>query len=155
PGGEIVMVSCGRRWGRDFHFLTLVLVLLGISCSKAGVPAGGGPGAREPVSGGGVVLPPPGVECFAISADGKTVIAALDGTVKLWDAQTGTEIRAFNAHPERVNCLSLSAIGQRLATGSADKTLKLWDLAGGQELHTLQGHTVGVSAVAFAPDGKT
>jgi hypothetical protein len=36
-----------------------------------------------------------------------------------------------------------------------DATLRLWDLAGRQLLSVLKGHTETVSAVAFAPDGRS
>ena len=42
-----------------------------------------------------------------------------------------------------------------LVSGSQDNTLKLWDAATGRELRTLTSDTDTVSAVAFAPNGKT
>src|SRR5262249_3463391 len=43
--------------------------------------------------------------------------------------------------------------GKRILTGSEDKSVKLWDAETGQEVFSLQ-HRLGVSSVAFSPDGK-
>ena len=36
-----------------------------------------------------------------------------------------------------------------------DDTVRLWDAATGRMIRVLKGHTDSVSAVAFAPDGRT
>lgn len=43
-------------------------------------------------------------------------------------------------HADRVNSVSYSPDGLRLATASADGTVKVWDLANGRELVTYRGH---------------
>jgi WD40 repeat protein len=42
-----------------------------------------------------------------------------------------------------------------LASVGTDTTARLWDVATGKELAALPGHATAVSAVAFAPDGRT
>ena len=75
------------------------------------------------------------------------------GEVKIWDLATG---RWFDllGHTQMVECLTCSADGRRLVTGSEDRTIKLWDTATGEEVFTLRGHTSGVFSVAFSPDGR-
>ena len=45
--------------------------------------------------------------------------------------------------------------GGLLASGSGDQTIKLWNPESGAESATLRGHRSGVTAVAFAPNGKS
>jgi WD40 repeat protein len=42
-----------------------------------------------------------------------------------------------------------------VASGSFDQTIRIWDSSTGRELKTLRGHIDGVTALAFAADGKT
>ena len=95
------------------------------------------------------------VHSVAYSPDGKRLISgSADKTVKVWDAQTGQEVRTLQGHTDSVSSVAFSPDGKRLASGSADKTVKVWDAQTGQEIRTLQGHTDSVSSVAFSPDGK-
>ena len=62
------------------------------------------------------------------SPDGTMLASGLaDGTVKLWDVVTSTDIATLEGHT--VECLSLvfSPDGTMLASGSYDGTVKLWD----------------------------
>jgi WD40 repeat protein len=75
------------------------------------------------------------------------------GEVKIWDLSTGHALD-LRGHTSRVECLTYSPDGRRLATGSNDRTIKLWDTTTGEEVFTLRGHTAGVLCVAFSPDGR-
>jgi tetratricopeptide (TPR) repeat protein len=91
----------------------------------------------------------------AFSPDGKRLAsAACDQTVKVWDAQTGQEIRTLRGHTSDVTSVVFSPDGKRLASSCNDHTVKLWDAQTGQELRTLKGHTGAVTRVAFSPDGR-
>jgi len=77
-----------------------------------------------------------------------------DGTLRLWDAATGKELRRFVGHERGLGGLAICPDGKMLATTSEDGTARLWDLKTGKELHKLtvgRGPTFGV---AFSPDGK-
>ena len=78
--------------------------------------------------------------------------AAQEG--KLWDLESGAELRTLQGHTDGVWAVAVTPDGKRAVSASADQTLKLWDLGSGAELRTLQGHTDGVRAVAVAPNGK-
>ena len=78
-----------------------------------------------------------------------------DNTIKLWNVETGQEIRTLKGHDSLVNSVNFSPDGKTLVSGSDDKTIKLWNVETGQEIRTLKGHDNSVWSVNFSPDGKT
>ena len=78
-----------------------------------------------------------------------------DNTIKLWDVETGQEIRTLKGHDGVVYSVNFSPDGKTLVSGSWDKTIKLWNVETGQEIRTLKGHDDSVWSVNFTPDGKT
>ena len=91
--------------------------------------------------------------CF--SPDGKQLVSAsIDRTVKVWNAETGEEVRSLTGHTGPVLGVCFSPDGKRLASASVDRTIKVWDTAAWREEATFKGHTSPVGAVCFSPDGK-
>jgi len=95
------------------------------------------------------------IESVSFSLDGRTIVSvSRDETLKLWDAETGEELRTFTGHTGFVRGVSFSPDGRRIVSGGHDHTLKQWDAETGVELRTLKGHTAPVSSVCFSPDGR-
>ncbi|KAH8726251.1 putative WD-repeat protein [Phaeosphaeriaceae sp. PMI808] len=78
--------------------------------------------------------------------------ASYDGTVKIWDASSGTCLQTLEGHSDSVNSVAFSHDSTRLASASYDGTVKIWDASSGTCLQTLEGHNSYVSSVAFSHD---
>ncbi len=73
------------------------------------------------------------IASVAYSPDGGRVASASsDETIKLWDTETGREVRTLRGHSKGINRLAYSPDGRRLASASHDGTVKLWDAASGR-----------------------
>jgi WD40 repeat protein len=63
------------------------------------------------------------------SNDGELLIGGLgDGSVRAWDAKSGSEVRRFMGHEGPVTCVAVSRDARRVASGSMDGTVRLWRL---------------------------
>jgi WD40 repeat protein len=94
--------------------------------------------------------------CHALSPDGRTLATGgLDGTVRLWDVETGRLVRALVGHNSYVSGLDWSPDGSTLASaGTYDITVRLWDTRTGRPLRILRGHPAEVTQVKWSPDGR-
>jgi WD40 repeat protein len=93
------------------------------------------------------------VRSVAFSPDGRRIFSTgRDHKIKLWDAESGTELMTLAAHNH--GRAAFSPDGERIVSGSKDNTIKVWDAATGAEVMTLHGHKDIVGCVALNSDGK-
>jgi WD40 repeat protein len=88
----------------------------------------------------------------AYSPDGSTVAMAIDdGTIKLWDTESGRVRATLRGHRGPVWSVAFDPQGHALASASTDTTVTLWDAANAPRLSLK--HTGSVRAVAFSRAG--
>jgi WD40 repeat protein len=75
----------------------------------------------------------------------------VDGILRLWDVNTGREIRAFNGHSQGILSVSFSRDSKCALSSSWDGTVRLWDIESGREIRSFVGTAY---SVAFSPDGN-
>ncbi|MBK6750808.1 MAG: WD40 repeat domain-containing protein [Pyrinomonadaceae bacterium] len=95
-----------------------------------------------------------GVESVAMSPDGKHLVSGnSNGSITIWDANTGKEITAIKGHTKMVNSVSYSPNGQIIASVSEDGSVAIWNAATGAELWTVK-ETKPAKSVSFNMDGS-
>lgn len=96
------------------------------------------------------------VSSAVFTHDGSKVISGSnDGTIRVWNAKTGQELRSFNGfQPSGVSAIAINKDGTRIASGNlSDKPTRLWDLNTGNEIRKFEG-SLGDKTLAFSPNGK-
>jgi F-box and WD-40 domain protein MET30 len=87
-----------------------------------------------------------GVMCLQFD-DSILATGSYDATIKIWDIESGEELRTLRGHTCGIRTLQFD--DTKLISGSLDKTLKVWNWRTGECLSTYQGHTEGVISVHF------
>ena len=104
---------------------------------------------------------------LVFSPNGKQIVTgSFDKTVKIWDANTGKEIRTLTGpqgHKQMVLNVAVSPDGSLIASGSSDNTANIWDYpmsdplkkwALGEAVHSTVSTPDGTKAAAGLKDGS-
>ena len=76
----------------------------------------------------------------------------LNGEVRLWSADDGTELHTIHAHIGPATCLAASPDGRYVLSGGSDAVIRLWRVDTGRQVFAMRAHRGRVSSVAFSPD---
>jgi guanine nucleotide-binding protein subunit beta-2-like 1 protein len=97
------------------------------------------------------------VQDVAISSDGQFALSgSWDGTLRLWDLNSGATTRRFTGHSKDVLSVAFSADNRQIVSGSRDKAINLWNTLGQLKfVITEDGHKDWVSCVRFSPNPAT
>ncbi|MFO1095360.1 MAG: protein kinase [Planctomycetaceae bacterium] len=96
---------------------------------------------------------------ISVSPDGGRVAAAGgDGSISLWDIETGRQKHSYEAHKGYTACVVFHPDGRHLASVGADRQVRVWDLASGMKVFARPcdaAHVYGTAySAAFSPDGR-
>lgn len=75
------------------------------------------------------------------------ITGSYDKTVRVWNLDTGTEVRVLRGHNRAVRCLQFDQM--LLFTGAMDGTVRMWNWRAGECLRVLEGHTDGVVCLNY------
>lgn len=88
-----------------------------------------------------------GVTCLQIWDDTTLATGSYDNTIKIWNLETGEEVRTLTGHTRGIRSLQMD--DHKLLSASLDGTVKFWNWRTGQCLRTLSSHSDGVISVHF------
>jgi len=94
---------------------------------------------------------------LAHSPNGRLLASgSIDGTTRLWDAESGQLIRILLGSPDAVSDLSWSSDGKSLMSISQDRDnlIRLWDAESGIMQRSFPLGETSIRCVAWSPDGR-
>ncbi len=91
------------------------------------------------------------INSVQFSPDGRRLLSASsDGTARVWDVASGSEIQRFTAHSGRVCAAKFLGDGS-IISGGEDRILRVWEASSGRELDQLKGHSDVVFSIDVGP----
>ena len=98
-------------------------------------------------------LPGPAV-ALSVSPDGRTVIAAGDAEVRVWDATSGALLKTLGGSNGAVRALLSLPDGRFLVVAAEGSPLTVWDLVSGQAVKAWARHPGFATCLAVLPGGR-
>ncbi|MEA2599552.1 MAG: hypothetical protein QOF89_544 [Acidobacteriota bacterium] len=92
------------------------------------------------------------VNAVAVLPSGRVVSGSDDGTLRVWDLESGRTLQTLEGHTASVHAVAVLD-GRSVVSASADRTLRMWDLESGRTLQALEGHAPWTPALAVL-DGR-
>ncbi len=97
----------------------------------------------------------PGGWSIAYSPDGRMIVGCgLDRIIRLWDADTGREIRQLEGHAQIAWMAQFLPGGDRIISVGEDATIRFWNANDGKEIGQFLGHPGPIWCMALSPDGR-
>ncbi len=94
------------------------------------------------------------ISSVTFSSDGTYLASgSRDGTVRLWDVASRTELQTFRSSGDWVESVAFSSSGFQLAAAGQDNIVRSWNLVTNQELPALQGPQGALRSISFNPRG--
>jgi WD40 repeat protein len=88
------------------------------------------------------------------SPDGKRVVSSgMDGTVRIWNSETGQELLAMTGHKDFVYRAEYAPDGKRILSSGMDDTTRVWDAVTGIQLRSFPSDFMNKWS-QYSPDGK-
>jgi WD40 repeat protein len=95
-----------------------------------------------------------GVWSVTFLPDGKTVLSGgKDRTLRLWDVESGGQLRILASTPQEPRCVACTADG-RFALAATGISVRIYDITTGQETSRYSGHTNTVKALAISSNSR-
>ena len=97
---------------------------------------------------------------LAVTPDGRRIVSGdADGSVRLWDVETGGEVGELKGHVGPVHAVAVTSDGRYVVSGGNDGRVRVWDLHSGRQHRTIEVHwalriPLRVRALAVTPDGQ-
>jgi WD40 repeat protein len=80
------------------------------------------------------------VGTVALSPDGKLALTEDSRIIRVWEIQSGKELRRFEGHTSQVQEMVFTSDSKRVLSVSRDGTCRLWEVDTGVELRCFEGH---------------
>ncbi len=96
------------------------------------------------------------VLCVAFFSDGRRIATGgQDSSVRVWDIQTGKELKRLRIGFGDVRSIAVSPSGDRIASANSDK-VHVWSVSTGKLLYLLEkDYGSSIHCIAFSHDGKS
>lgn len=98
-----------------------------------------------------------GILFLAISPDKQTGVSGSWDKIRLWNLNTGQEIRTLInvIRILSVQAIAISTDGQTLVCSNGEGIIKVWNLKSGQQIQCFKGHSAPITSVALSRNGQT
>ena len=96
-----------------------------------------------------------GVNDVEFTSDGRLISASTDGTMRIWDVETGAETRLLLSHGFGINEVVLNETGGWIAYGAVDGVTRVINAETAEAIADFTLDRRPILAIALSSDGKT
>ncbi|MBD1821826.1 putative DNA binding domain-containing protein [Cyanobacteria bacterium FACHB-DQ100] len=91
---------------------------------------------------------------IADASSEKLVSVSSDGTLNIWDLNSGNLLKTWHIDNEQISILSITPDSKKIIIISDDFALQVWDISTGNLIFSLEGHQAEINAIAFTPSSE-